>query len=76
MAAGLDFTDRLKSAAAETLVVVGERDKPNAKAARELSALLGCRSEIVPCSGHEVNIDNPKALAELIAGFYEKLRFI
>lgn len=70
--AGLDFTDKMKNVTADVLVAVGERDKPNAKAANEMSGLLGCRSEIIPNSGHEVNIDNPTALAEMITAFYGK----
>ncbi|MDE7363064.1 MAG: alpha/beta hydrolase [Oscillospiraceae bacterium] len=70
--AGLDFTDKMKNMTADVLVAVGERDKPNAKAANEMSGLLDCSLEVIPNSGHEVNVDNPKALAEMIAAFYER----
>lgn len=70
--AGLDFTEKMKNVTAKTLVAVGERDKPNAKAANEISALLGCPLEIIPNSGHEVNVDNPEALAKMIAAFYKR----
>lgn len=69
--AGMDFTDKIINVTAKSLVAVGERDKANAKAAREMSEMLNCRLEIIPDSGHEVNIDNPKALAEMITGFYK-----
>lgn len=74
--AGLDFTDKLQDVPVDTLVAVGERDKPNAAAADELSMLLGCPLEVIPNSGHEVNVDNPKALAEVITAFYEQSGFI
>lgn len=70
--AGLDLTEKLSGIRAKTLVAVGERDKPNAKAARELSALLGCPLKTIPGSGHEINVDAPEALAETLAGFYEE----
>jgi len=69
--AELNLSDKLKNVTADTLVAVGERDKPNAKAAKELSALLNCPLKIIPDSGHEVNLDAPKALAEIISEFYE-----
>lgn len=68
--AGLDFTAKMKNVTARTLVAVGERDKPNAKAAGEMSELLGCPLEVIPNSGHEVNVDDPETLAETIAAFY------
>lgn len=74
--AGLDFTDKLGNITADVMVAVGERDKPNAKAADKLSGLLGCPLEIIPDSGHEVNLDNPKALAEVLMKFYGKSGFI
>lgn len=74
--AGLDFTDKLENITVDVMVAVGERDKPNAKAADEMSALLGCPLEIIPDSGHEVNLDNPKALAEVLTAFYGQSGFI
>lgn len=74
--AGLDFTDKLENITVDVLVAVGERDKPNAEAANELSMLLGCPLEIIPDSGHEVNIDAPKALAEVLTAFYGQSGFI
>ncbi len=69
--AGMDFTEKIKKITAKVLIAVGERDKANAKAAREMSEMLNCKLEIIPDSGHEVNVDNPKALAEMITGFYK-----
>lgn len=74
--AGLDFTDKLENITVDVMVAVGERDKPNAKAADTLSMLLGCPLEIIPDSGHEVNLDNPKALAETLTAFFEQSGFI
>lgn len=74
--AGLDLSDRLENITVDVMVAVGERDKPNAEAANELSMLLGCPLEIIPNSDHEVNIDNPRALAKALTAFYEQSGFI
>lgn len=68
--ASLDFTEKLNNVRAETLVMVGKRDKPNAKAARELAERLNSPLEIIENSGHEVNIDNPEELAAALTRFY------
>lgn len=68
--AGLDLTEGLRDVRAKTLVMVGERDRPNAKAARELAALLHSPLEIIDGAGHEVNIDAPEELAAALVKFY------
>lgn len=70
--AELDFSKRLDVLPIDTLVVVGKRDKPNAEAAGILSMLLGCPLEVIGDSGHEVNIDAPERLAEVITSFYDR----
>ena len=70
--AGIDFTDKIRNVKAKTLVAVGEGDKANQKAAREMSEMLNCELKIIPKSGHEVNVDEPTALAEMISKFYKK----
>lgn len=68
----LDFGEELEKIACPTLVIVGERDKPNRKAAEEISKKIPGRGfEVIPNSGHEVNADAPKRLAELIGEFWE-----
>ncbi len=74
--AGLDFTDKLKNVTANVLVSIGGRDKPNAGAANEMSKLLACDLNIIPDSGHEVNLDDPKTLAEVLTTFYDRSRLL
>lgn len=66
----LDFTDRLGGISCPTLVICGEKDRANMKAAENLARLIpNAELKTVPKSGHEVNIDAPEALAQLIKEF-------
>ena len=63
----LDFTSRLKDLTCPVTILCGEKDRVNQKAAKTLAALLPqSRLVIVPHSGHEINLDNPKALSSLL----------
>ncbi|MCM1335768.1 MAG: alpha/beta hydrolase [Bacteroides sp.] len=65
--ARLDFTDRLDRVKCPALILCGERDRVNKKAAERLGdRLQNSESALVPGAGHEANLDNPRALAELI----------
>ena len=68
----LDFSSSISNITCPVLVVYGEKDTANKKAAIELSRMLkrGALKEITH-SGHEVNIDTPKRLAKLICAFYD-----
>lgn len=69
----LDFSADLEKIACPVMVIVGEKDKPNRKAAEEMSRKIrGCEFHIMENSGHEVNVDEPKRLAELLNGFFGK----
>ena len=70
----LDLRDGLARVDCPALILVGERDSANRKAARELAGLLP-RATVreVPGAGHEVNVDAPRELAEALRGFWEKL---
>lgn len=64
---GLDLTARLKNLTCPVTILCGEKDTVNQKAAKELAALLPrSRLEFVPNAGHEINRDNPKALAAIL----------
>ncbi len=66
----LDFTDRLGGISCPTLVICGEKDRANMKAAKNLARLIpNAELKTVPKSGHEINIDAPEALAQLIKEF-------
>lgn len=68
----LDFTDRLSDISCPVLIVCGEKDKANKKAAKELATLLkNARLEIVSGAGHEVNVEAPDKLGRLLNQFYE-----
>lgn len=67
----LDFSAELERITCPAMVIVGAKDKPNRKAAKEMSMKIrGCKFEVIENSGHEVNVDNPKRLAELLNAFY------
>ena len=70
----LDFRNGLARVDCPALILVGERDSANRKAARELAGLLP-RATVreVPGAGHEVNVAAPRELAEALRGFWEKL---
>lgn len=70
--AELDLGEKLKNVSCPVLILIGERDKPNRKAALELSRLMnGARFAEIKNAGHEVNQDAPGQLAETIKQFYE-----
>ena len=70
----LDFTSLLKKVICPVFAVCGQKDRANQKAARKLSNTIpNAKLSFVESAGHEVNIDAPIALADLIkeAWFYE-----
>lgn len=70
----LDFSAELESIACPTMVIVGENDNSNRKAAEKISRKIrGCEFEVIENSGHEVNVDEPKRLAELLTEFFGKV---
>lgn len=67
----LDYSFKLKDIDCPTLIICGEKDKANKKASLELSELItDAKLKIIENSGHEVNTDNPKDLADIINSFY------
>ena len=69
--AELDFSDSLDRISCPTLVVCGEKDSANLKAAKQLAeAIRGSRLAIVPGAGHEVNVEAPEELAALLRDFF------
>ncbi len=68
----LDFSHQLSDISCPTLILCGEKDKPNRKAAEQLSSLInGAKLEIIKQAGHEANVDNPEGLGEIIKIFLE-----
>ena len=66
----LDFRDRLDRVECPALILCGERDSVNKKAAERLGGLL--RNAVIPNAGHEVNLDNPRALAKRLILFSDQ----
>lgn len=66
----LDLTDGLSSVVCPTLVICGQRDRANRKAAEDLAAVLPRASLwVAPDAGHQVNLEAPQALAEALNAF-------
>ena len=69
----LDFSNDLKKISCPVLVVCGEQDNANKKASIGLNeSLSNSEIQIVDGSGHEVNIDRPKQLGDVINDFYKR----
>jgi len=70
----LDFSGSIQEVACPALVICGENDSANKKAAAELAGTLGnAELQMIHGSGHEVNVDEPGKLAEVLRGFYIRL---
>lgn len=68
----LDLGAALGNISCPVFILIGERDKPNRKAALEMSRLIsGAKFAKIDSAGHEVNLDAPERLAEIIKLFYE-----
>ena len=67
----LDFSDKLKVLSCPVLILCGEKDRANRKAAEELACgIKRARLRFVENAGHEVNIQAPEKLAKLLMDFY------
>ena len=62
--ADMDFTSSLNKVNCPVVVICGEKDNVNKKAAIKLArALPNAKFSTIDNSGHEVNVDNPQGLA-------------
>lgn len=67
----LDFSGSLPKIHCPVLIICGEKDTANLRASKELTERIpSARLEIVPGAGHEVNLETPERLAELLQAFY------
>ena len=67
----LDFSGRLGELRCPTLILCGEKDGANLKSARFLAQHIpGAELRVIENTGHVVNEENPKALAERLNEFY------
>lgn len=63
----LDFTGRLKELKCPVLILCGEKDKANRKAAVALAAAVpSAEFQVVKGAGHEVNKEAPEELARIL----------
>lgn len=68
--AEMDFTNGLYKVNCPVLVICGEKDNVNKKVAIKLAEKLSnAKFSTIGNSGHEVNIDNPQGLANVIEMF-------
>ena len=69
----LNFSGGLSRINPPALILCGKKDKANKNAAESLAAKLpNADFKIVENAGHEVNVDNPSALAEILKEFLRK----
>ena len=69
---GFDFSDKLSNIPCPTLIVCGEKDRPNRKAAESMAANIpNAQLRTITGAGHEVNVDAPQDLASLLQAFFE-----
>lgn len=56
------------------LVICGEKDNANKKAAKSVAeGIVTAKMQLVKKAGHEVNLDAPKELGEILNDFYHNL---
>ena len=67
----LDFSGRLGEVQCPTLILCGEKDGANLKSARFLAGHIpGAELQVIGNTGHVVNEENPRGLAERLNEFY------
>ena len=68
----LDFSNRVQHIKCPTLIICGEKDRANIKAAYYLSAnIKDSKLKIIKNTGHVINEENPKELSMLINSFWK-----
>lgn len=66
----LNFEKDLGKINCPVLIICGEKDRANMKAAIQLSKILAnSEYKVIPKSGHEVNRDNPQMLGKVLKQF-------
>jgi len=67
----INFVSYLKAMECPSLIICGQNDTPNKKAARELAAYIpGAELALIENVGHEVNTESPMEFANLIKKFW------
>ena len=69
----LNFSDKVKNIKCPTLILCGKKDSANMKSADYLSqSIRSAELKIIENTGHVVNEENPKALADILNEYYLK----
>ncbi len=69
--ADLDFCAKLKDISCSTLIVCGDKDTANKKAAPTfVEQIQNSEFQLIENAGHEVNIQSPEALANVLNAFW------
>lgn len=72
--ASMDILSKIKNIKCKTLIIYGEKDKVNLQSAKDLhNNIFNSEIKIIENSSHEVNIDNPKELSNVIERFYKNI---
>lgn len=70
----LDFSKSIQKVSCPVLVVCGDKDSANKKASVELAGILeNAELQVVNGSGHEINVEAPEELAEVLRAFYNRI---
>ncbi|NRG44290.1 alpha/beta hydrolase [Bacillus sp. CRN 9] len=73
----LDFSNDLKKVRCNTLVLCGEKDKANKRAAKKLAEQIPkSKIGIVMDAGHEINMEAPEKLASILNEFFSLSRTV
>lgn len=67
----LDFSNKVTHISCSPFIICGKKDKANLRAAKELAdSIPQATLYLIENAGHEVNIDKPKELANIINCFF------
>lgn len=70
---GIRINDELDKVTCKTMLLYGEKDKFNINSCKLLNdSIKNSKLIIISNSAHEVNVDNPKELAEIISNFWKR----
>jgi 3-oxoadipate enol-lactonase len=73
--AHIDLRDRLAQVKVPTLVLCGDRDRPNLPGARELAGGIGgAELRIVPDAGHLWNLEHPDLFTRTLSDFVDRVK--
>lgn len=68
----IDFSNRVQNIKCQTLIICGENDRANIKSAHYLAENIeNAKLEIMKNTGHIINEESPKELAEILTEFWK-----